>query len=60
MKKKIRSLIEDENLQELSTTLSKLERLEDTQEGYIAQLETEWKWKLILVSIITLFNIVIT
>jgi hypothetical protein len=41
MKKKIRSLIEDENLQELSTTLSKLERLEDTQEGYIAQLETE-------------------
>jgi hypothetical protein len=41
MTKKIRSLIEDENLEELSTTLSELETLEDTQEGYIAQLETE-------------------
>ena len=41
MTKKIRSLIEDGNLEELSTTLSELETLEDTQEGYIAQLETE-------------------
>lgn len=41
MTKKIRSLIVDGNLEELSTTLSELETLEDTQEGYIAQLETE-------------------
>lgn len=38
---KFRSLIEDENLEGLSTTLSELETLEDTQEGYIVQLETE-------------------
>ncbi|XP_045820393.1 synaptotagmin-5-like [Trifolium pratense] len=41
MTKKIQYLIEDENLEELSTTLSELETLEDTQEGYIVQLETE-------------------
>ncbi|AET05342.1 synaptotagmin-5 [Medicago truncatula] len=41
MTKKVRYLIEDGNLEELSTTLSELETLEDTQEGYIAQLETE-------------------
>ncbi|RDX73488.1 Synaptotagmin-5, partial [Mucuna pruriens] len=41
MVKKFRSLIEDGNLEGLSTTLSELESLEDTQEGYIAQLETE-------------------
>lgn len=39
--KKFRSLIEDENLEGLTTTLSELESLEDTQEGYITQLETE-------------------
>ncbi|KAF7836908.1 synaptotagmin-5 isoform X1 [Senna tora] len=38
---KFRSLIEDGNLEELSTTLSELETLEDTQKGYIVQLETE-------------------
>ncbi|XP_061357579.1 synaptotagmin-5-like isoform X2 [Gastrolobium bilobum] len=38
---KFRSLVEDGNLEGLSTTLSELETLEDTQEGYIAQLETE-------------------
>ncbi|KAJ1379535.1 Synaptotagmin-like mitochondrial-lipid-binding domain [Sesbania bispinosa] len=38
---KFRSLIEDGNLEGLSTTLSELETLEDTQEGYIVQLETE-------------------
>ncbi|KAG5014737.1 hypothetical protein JHK85_020873 [Glycine max] len=41
MMKKFRSLIEDENLEGLTTTLSELESLEDTQEGYITQLETE-------------------
>ncbi|XP_020220786.1 synaptotagmin-5 isoform X2 [Cajanus cajan] len=41
MVKKFRSLIEDGNLEGLSTTLSELESLEDTQEGYIQQLETE-------------------
>lgn len=41
MTKKIRSLIEDGNLEELSTTLTEFETLEDAQEGYIAQLETE-------------------
>ncbi|XP_027340284.1 synaptotagmin-4-like isoform X2 [Abrus precatorius] len=41
MMKKFRSLIEDGNLEGLSTTLSELETLEDTKEGYIAQLETE-------------------
>ncbi|XP_058722425.1 synaptotagmin-5-like [Vicia villosa] len=38
---KFRSLIEDGNLEGLATTLSELETLEDTQEGYVAQLETE-------------------
>ncbi|ESW24745.1 hypothetical protein PHAVU_004G156400 [Phaseolus vulgaris] len=38
---KFRSFIEDGNLEGLSTTLSELETLEDTQEGYISQLETE-------------------
>ncbi|KAE9588223.1 hypothetical protein Lal_00002845 [Lupinus albus] len=38
---KCRCMIEDGNLEELSTTLSKLETLEDTQGGYIVQLETE-------------------
>lgn len=38
---KFRSQIEDGNLEGLSTTLSELETLEDTQEGYVAQLETE-------------------
>ena len=41
MMNKFRSSIEDGNLEGLSTTLTELERLEDTQEGYIAQLETE-------------------
>ncbi|KAK7320035.1 hypothetical protein RJT34_04764 [Clitoria ternatea] len=41
MMKKFRSLIEDRNVEGLSTTLSELETLEDTQEGYIAQLESE-------------------
>ncbi|KAF7819880.1 synaptotagmin-5 isoform X1 [Senna tora] len=38
---KVRSFIEDENLEGLSTTLSELEALEDSQEAYISQLETE-------------------
>jgi len=38
---KFRSFIEDGNLEGLSTTLSELETLEDTQEAYVAQLETE-------------------
>jgi hypothetical protein len=38
---KFRSLIEDGNFEALSTVLSELETLEDTQEGYVAQLETE-------------------
>ena len=38
---KTRSLIEDGDLEGLSTALSELEALEDTQEGYIVQLETE-------------------
>ncbi|XP_028786874.1 extended synaptotagmin-1-like [Neltuma alba] len=38
---KFRDLIEDGNLQELSTCLSELESLEDIQKGYIVQLETE-------------------
>ncbi|CAI8594875.1 unnamed protein product [Vicia faba] len=38
---KFRSLIEDGNLEGLSSTLSELETLEDTQEGYVSQLETE-------------------
>lgn len=35
------SLIEDGNLEGLSTALSELEALEHTQEAYVAQLETE-------------------
>ncbi|XP_054816971.1 synaptotagmin-5-like [Prosopis cineraria] len=38
---KFRSMIEDGNIEGLSTTLSDLETLEDTQEAYIGQLETE-------------------
>lgn len=38
---KFRSMIEDGNLEGLSTALSELEALEDTQEGYMIQLETE-------------------
>ncbi|CAL5186561.1 unnamed protein product [Lathyrus oleraceus] len=38
---KFRSLIEDGNLEGLSATLSELETLEDTQEGYVSQLETD-------------------
>ncbi|KAI4347187.1 hypothetical protein L6164_008022 [Bauhinia variegata] len=38
---KFRSLIEDGNLEGLSTTLSELETLKDTQEEYINQLETD-------------------
>ncbi|CAL0322228.1 unnamed protein product [Lupinus luteus] len=38
---KCRSMIDDGNLEGLSTTLSELETLEDTQGGYIVQLETE-------------------
>lgn len=41
MLKKFRSLIEDGNLEGLTSTLSELESLEDTMEGYVAQLETE-------------------
>ncbi|TKY60932.1 Synaptotagmin-5 protein [Spatholobus suberectus] len=41
MVKKFRSLIEEGNLEGLSTTLSELESLEDIQEGYMQQLETE-------------------
>lgn len=38
---KFRSFIEDGNLEGLSTALSELEALEDTQEAYIDQLENE-------------------
>ncbi|XP_057952419.1 synaptotagmin-5 [Malania oleifera] len=38
---KFQSLIEDSNVEELSTTLSELESLEDIQDEYIVQLETE-------------------
>lgn len=38
---RFRSLIEEGNVEELSTTLNELETLEDTQEGYIAKLENE-------------------
>ncbi|XP_019443304.1 PREDICTED: synaptotagmin-5-like isoform X4 [Lupinus angustifolius] len=38
---KCRTMIEDENLEGLSTALSELETLVDTQRGYIVQLETE-------------------
>ncbi|KAK7251614.1 hypothetical protein RIF29_34960 [Crotalaria pallida] len=38
---KCRCLIEEGNLEGLSTILNELETLEDTQEGYITQLESE-------------------
>lgn len=38
---KFQSLIEDGNLEGLSTAMSELESLEDTQEEYMVQLETE-------------------
>lgn len=38
---KLQSLIDDGNLEELSTALSELESLEDSQEEYIVQLENE-------------------
>ncbi|KAH0975950.1 hypothetical protein GBA52_017849 [Prunus armeniaca] len=38
---KFQSLIEDGNLEGLSTAMSELEALEDTQEEYMVQLETE-------------------
>ncbi|XP_052115209.1 synaptotagmin-4 isoform X2 [Arachis duranensis] len=41
MMMKFRSLIDDGNVEGLSRILSELETLEDTQEGYIAQLETQ-------------------
>lgn len=41
MMMKFQSLIEDGNLEGLSTAMSELESLEDTQEEYMVQLETE-------------------
>ena len=41
MMMKIRSLIEDENLEEVSTTLSELESLHEVKDECIIQLETE-------------------
>ncbi|KAI3735659.1 hypothetical protein L6452_15167 [Arctium lappa] len=41
MMMKIRSLIEDENLEEVSSTLSELESLHEVEEECIIQLETE-------------------
>ncbi|XP_008240261.1 PREDICTED: synaptotagmin-4 [Prunus mume] len=41
MMMKFQSLIEDGNLEGLSTAMSELEALEDTQEEYMVQLETE-------------------
>ncbi|XP_031259322.1 extended synaptotagmin-1 [Pistacia vera] len=38
---KFQSMIDDSNIEGLSTALSELETLEDTQEEYMAQLETE-------------------
>ena len=38
---KFQSLIEESNLEGLSTTFSELESLEDMQEEYMVQLETE-------------------
>lgn len=38
---KFQSLIEDGNLEELSAALSEIESIEDTQEEYMIQLETE-------------------
>ena len=40
---KLQSLIEDSNLEGISTPLSELETLQDMQEEYIVQLETEQK-----------------
>lgn len=41
MMMKFQCLIEDGNLEGLSTAMSELEALEDTQEEYMVQLETE-------------------
>ncbi|KAJ7970373.1 putative Synaptotagmin [Quillaja saponaria] len=41
MMNKLQSLIEDNNLEGLSTAVSELESLEDMQENYIGQMETE-------------------
>ena len=38
---KFQSLVEDGNLEGLSTSLSELQSLEDMQEEYMVQLETE-------------------
>lgn len=38
---KFESLIEDANLEELSSCMNELESLEDMQEEYMIQLETE-------------------
>lgn len=38
---KFQSLIEDANIEELSSALSEFESLEDMQEEYMVQLETE-------------------
>lgn len=38
---KFQSLIEDGNLEELSAALSEIESIEDMQEEYMIQLETE-------------------
>lgn len=41
MMMKFQNLIEDGNLEGLSTAMNELESLEDTQEQYMVQLETE-------------------
>ena len=41
MMNKLQSFIEDSNLEGLATGMSELESLEDLQEEYMAQLETE-------------------
>lgn len=41
MMTKFQSLIEERNLEGLSTSLSELQSLEDMQEDYMVQLETE-------------------
>lgn len=41
MMMKFQYLIEDGNLEGLSTAMNELQSLEDTQEQYMAQLETE-------------------
>ena len=38
---KLQSLIEDGNVEELSTAVSEIESLEEMQEEYMLQLETE-------------------